>query len=169
MQLVIPSSFSALLGTTHALPSWGWAMVWLAYAIWGLRVSWVDATTRRLPNYYTWPAFILTAFGTVFLPGWRPEQLLGGVLWAGFIVVAPLIHGRMAVGGGDAKLALTLGTLATGGNFWGLWIAMALAGGAGVITAKKKSTSSRDPYLPHGPAMVGGTSVVVVAFIPAGA
>ena len=131
--------------------------VWCAYAIWGWRICWLDATTRRLPNAYTWPAFVLTAIFTVVIPGWRAWQLLGGALWAGLIVAAPILHRRMSVGGGDAKLALTLGTLSVAGGFWGLWIALAVAGVVGVVTAKMCAEQRDHPQVPHGPAMVAGT------------
>lgn len=144
-------------------------VIWLAYGVWGGWICWIDATTRRLPNTLTWPAFIATAIFTVVLPHWQPQQLLGGLLWAMFIVFAPLVSRRMQAGGGDAKLALTLGTLATGEEFWGLWVAMAVAGLVGVGIAKATTVRDRDSFTPHGPAMVVGTLVVVVGFIVSGA
>lgn len=144
-------------------------VIWLAYGVWGGWICWIDATTRRLPNALTWPAFVATAILTVLLPLWQPQQLLGGLIWAAFIVCAPLVSSRMQAGGGDAKLALTLGTLATGKEFWGLWVAMAVAGAVGVGITKVSTARECDSFTPHGPAMVVGTLVVVVGFILSGA
>ena len=147
------------------LPGWIVGLIWCAYGIWGFRICWLDATTRRLPNVYTWPAFLMTVIFAVVLPGWHAWQLLGGALWAGFVVVAPIIDRRMGVGGGDAKLALTLGTLAVSGGFWGLWIALAVAGAVGVGITVATTEQGEDRYVPHGPAMVAGT-IAALVFLP---
>ncbi|WP_168155993.1 prepilin peptidase [Corynebacterium sp. HMSC28B08] len=147
------------------VPSWTESVVWVAYAIWAGWIFWFDATTRRIPNNLTGPPAVVTAVLTCVLPGWHPWQLIGGVIWAGFIVVAPILNSRMTVGGGDAKLAFTLGTLAMSLGFWGLWIAMAVTGAVGVGISMVVTANRKDPYTPHGPAMILGTSAVVVGMV----
>lgn len=101
--------------------------------------------------------------------------MLGGLGWFLLCMVPGLLSRRMAAGGGDAKLALSLGTVAVGtGGVYGWLLAV---GAASVVTlllglvpvVRRKGGRHGGRHggqsgdgLPHGPGMLLATGAVVV-------
>lgn len=128
---------------------------------WAFCLGQSDVHHRRLPDGLTLPP----AVAAVLITGWiAPNELLPGVSW--FLVY--LFLGTATgggIGGGDIKLALPLGVLTTvTAGFAGMCVAVALAGGltTGILFITRKGS------LPHGPAMLVATSLVLL-FVGAGA
>lgn len=93
---------------------------------------------------------------------------LGGLGWCAIAFVLPAMHPRLLAGGGDAKLALSTGTLASIADPLGVFVAMALSGILhSVFTAPAGVARGADRIRgrPHGPAMLVGSGIVVVASI----
>lgn len=107
--------------------------------LWGTILCGFDVCFRRLPDWLTLPAAVVAAY-------WYPNCVWGGLLWAA-------LYSRRGIGGGDVKLALSLGTVALAGNFLALLMAIALASlltVAGCALMRRRS-------LPHGPSMIVAT------------
>lgn len=75
-------------------------------------------------------------------------SILGGVLWAALYL-------RKGIGGGDSKLALSLGTVALASGwlhlFGAIAVASALTVGLCILTRQRSA--------PHGPSMLIGTGM----------
>lgn len=122
-------------------------------AAWALALVVIDLRRRLLPDALTLPGAAVAALAAVVLG--QPWAIVGGLAWALlYLAVGRLIGG---VGGGDVKLALSLGTAA------------ALAAGAGGLAAAVIGSSvltltamalTRRRALPHGPGMVTATVLV---------
>ncbi|AKK08897.1 prepilin peptidase [Corynebacterium testudinoris] len=123
---------------------------------WAVALSLIDVRVRRLPNHLTVPAACGAVIGAV---GTDPLLLLGGVAWAGLYMLTG------GFGGGDVKLAVSLGILAASGGEV-VWFGAVI--GASVITVIQGLVSSQRT-LPHGPAMIVATfaSLAVAASIAA--
>ncbi|WP_035010391.1 prepilin peptidase [Corynebacterium jeikeium] len=142
-----------------SLLSW-WPL--LLFVPWAIALFIIDARTSRLPNYLTLPAIPAAGVVPVLLPGANGWALLGGLTWWAVAFGLPLLHPRLAAGGGDAKLALTTGTLAAIVAPLG---ALAALGLSGVVHCflRGGQRAGRDRASPHGPAMLVATGAVVVA------
>jgi leader peptidase (prepilin peptidase) / N-methyltransferase len=150
----------------------GWAVpAFLAVAFLGIVLAVIDATTQRLPNRITYPAFPLVA-GLLLAAslglgdlGRLGRGLLSAAAVGGFFLLLALISPR-GMGLGDVKLAPTLG-LALGWLSWatvtvGLLAAFLLAGLAG-LAAMLLLGRSRRSLLPFGPWLVAGALLGVLA------
>ena len=123
---------------------------------WAVALMLIDERRRHLPDRLTLPA-ALGAMGGALLSD--PWVALGGVAWAAWH-----LPGR-GIGGGDVKLALSLGTLAAAAGGAGAVILAVLAASAvsvlrGVVTRAKS--------VPHGPSMLVGALIAVVSGVMAG-
>ncbi|MCZ9295122.1 A24 family peptidase [Corynebacterium yonathiae] len=123
----------------------------IIYCLWAAALSWWDIRQRRLPDWLTLPAAVLS----LAVANW------GGAWWPGMYLVLGRAHA--GVGGGDIKLALPLGMLV--GHVAGFMGVVAASGcaclltlGWSVCTGQKKS--------PHGPAMLLAAAGVVVCVHP---
>ncbi|WP_370646240.1 prepilin peptidase [Corynebacterium sp. ACRPH] len=143
---------------TSLLPWWPL----LPFVPWGIALFTIDARTSRLPNYLTLPAIPAAGVMPVLIPGLNSWALLGGVIWWVVAFGLPLLHPRLVAGGGDAKLALTTGTLAALATPLG---ALAAIGVSGVLHCffHGGHQGGGDRASPHGPAMLVASGAVVVA------
>lgn len=132
-----------LLGGAAAVTVW-WAGLLVLH----------DEQRRRLPDHLTLPAALGAGLGALLT---EPALLLGGLGWAGAYLAGGIL-GR-GIGGGDVKLALSLGVVAAAaGGGAGVFAAAATAG---AVTAAR-GVLARGKAVPHGPSMlVGALSVVV--------
>jgi len=123
---------------------------------WAVALVLADERRRRLPDPLTLPAALGALAGALLT---EPAVALGGVAWAAFH-----LPGR-GIGGGDVKLALSLGTLAAAAGGVGAVIlavltASAVTVGRGVVT--------RAEVVPHGPSMLVGALIAVLSGVMAG-
>ncbi|MGJ4069963.1 prepilin peptidase [Corynebacterium macclintockiae] len=140
----------------------------LLFLPWGVALFVLDAHTSRLPNVLTLPAFAVAAAVPAMIPGANSLAFLGGLGWCAIAFALPAVHPRLLAGGGDAKLALSTGTLASIADPLGAFVAMALSGilhSVFVSPAKVARGADRIRGTPHGPAMLVGSGIVVVASI----
>lgn len=142
-----------------SLLSW-WPL--LLFVPWAIALFTIDVRTSRLPNYLTLPAIPAAGLVSVLLPGANGWALLGGLTWWAVAFGLPLLHPRLAAGGGDAKLALTTGTLAAIVVPLGALAAMGLSGVMHCLLSGGQRGGG-DRASPHGPAMLVATGAVVVA------
>ena len=128
-------------------------------AAWAFLLVCHDVRHSRLPDGLTLPP----AVSALLVICWfAPVYLIPGLAWfLLYLLLAGLTGG--GIGGGDIKLAVPLGILATvtGGISGGL-LAAALSG---VLTSAVLAATGRSS-IPHGPAMVMGTLIVMVTAVP---
>lgn len=123
----------------------------LALVAWGALLAATDVCERRLPNALTLPA--VPAFWALAVAMGRWWAIAGGVAWSVLYLVTALClpaRGVRSVGGGDVKLAASLGVLAAwyGGAGWCVAvIAASCCSLLWMAVARRRSA-------PHGPAML---------------
>ena len=117
-------------------------------AIWFVALSVSDLRTRRLPNALTVPAAVASLVAVAIHPAATP----GLIVAVGIYLVAFSLH---ACGGGDVKLAITVGALA--GSVAAVLAAIVLAHIFTVVPAVV--ARDRRPQ-PHGPALCAATALV---------
>lgn len=142
-----------------SLLSW-WPL--LPFVPWAIALFIIDARTSRLPNLLTLPAIPAAGVVPVLITGANGWALLGGVTWWAVAFGLPLLHPRLAAGGGDAKLALTTGTLAAIATPLGALAAVGLSGVMHCLLSGGQQ-GGEDRASPHGPAMLLATGAVVAA------
>ena len=125
-----------------------------AVLAWAVLLVGSDVCFHRLPDWLTVPATpLIITLVLVTYPATLPQRLVGGAVWCGtYLVVWAVTAG---IGGGDIKLSFPLGLLA---GFPGALPAMAIAALATVVAA---AVVVRRARVPHGPAMVAATFLVV--------
>ena len=123
------------------------AFLCAAAAVWTVGLVVMDARERRLPDTLTLPVALTAVVACWFEPrGWV------GLVWA----AAYLIAGR-GFGGGDVKLAVSLGVvLAIMGGVEAVLAGMLLASAftAGFLLLRRAKTA------PHGPSMLASAWIV---------
>ncbi|MFV2102457.1 prepilin peptidase [Micromonospora sp. LOL_024] len=162
VELVAMAALAALLlarppGVELVVAAW-----WLVFAV---PLIFVDFAVHRLPDRLTWPAAAGTwlLLGGAALAGAGPAPWLrataAGVGLALFFAASTLLLGARGFGIGDAKLALSAGTL-LGWYGWsvsvlGLVLALTLSGvvALGLLLSGRARWSS---HLPFGPYLVLG-------------
>ncbi|MGP6173080.1 prepilin peptidase [Corynebacterium sp. A21] len=119
---------------------------WLLFVSWAVMLCHRDLRDRRLPDRLTLPAVAVASGLAVLLNPWA---ILAGAAWGGFLLLIGIFLG--GVGGGDIKLAASLGTLVVLASGFAVlpWVMM----GASVI-ALAIMLVTRRPSLPYGPAML---------------
>lgn len=125
-------------------------------ALWAVALCRWDIRFRRLPNWLTLPAIPLTWLPAAFFDPW---MMLGGLGWSALYLA--LASWRGGLGGGDIKLAASLGVLvAWAGGVPGVLVAMAAASVLSLLGA----LLSRQQSVPHAPAMLAG-SLIAAALV----
>ncbi|MDO5077534.1 MAG: A24 family peptidase [Corynebacterium sp.] len=112
--------------------------------MWAVILSGIDTCFRRLPDVFTVPAIVAV---TVWAVSEQPWWLLGGVAWAGIYLVLP------GFGGGDIKLAASLGVVAAANGVLGWCVAV---GGASLVTVVV-GVATGQRVVAHGPGMLAAT------------
>lgn len=107
--------------------------------LWGTFLCGYDVCFRRLPDWLTLPGAAVAWY-------WYPDCVWGGLVWAALYL-------RKGIGGGDTKLALSLGTVALTQGLLALLGAIALASLVSVVLC----IVMKQRTLAHGPAMLAAT------------
>jgi leader peptidase (prepilin peptidase)/N-methyltransferase len=133
--------------------------------LWSVALIVTDLRSRRLPDVLTLPAAAVTTAAA--LAAGHPWAVAGGTAWFLVCVVPDLLPGpagrRVRVGRGDAKLALSLGTVAVAAAGASAWFAAVAASGIltlGTLFLPGVRQMGTD-RLPHGPGMILATVAVV--------
>jgi leader peptidase (prepilin peptidase) / N-methyltransferase len=154
----------AVLGERD-LPVWWWPVpLVLGWA--GVLLSGADLIARRLPDTLTLPAYpvvaVLLAVAALGAgdAGALARAAAGAVLWGGGYAAVRLLA-PAALGGGDVKLAGSLGAL-TAATSWSGWVLAVLA--ASMVTAALAVPARMRGVrgVPHGPAMLAASWLVVL-------
>lgn len=148
----------AVVGVRAArLPMWWWPVpVVLAWA--GVVLSAADLVARRLPDALTLPAYpvagLLAGVAAVGVGDAQPlvRAVAGALLWAGGYAAVRLAA-PSALGGGDVKLAGSLGALTAAASWSGLLVAV-LAATALTAAVAGPARLLGHRTVPHGPAML---------------
>jgi leader peptidase (prepilin peptidase)/N-methyltransferase len=149
----------------QGLPLW-WCPVPLILGWAGVLLGGADLVTRRLPDALTLPAYPLVAvlLGAASIGSADDALLLraaaGALLWAGGYATVRLIAPG-AIGGGDVKLAGSLGALTAATSWPGLILAVLAASALTAVVAVPARMWGY-PDVPHGPAMLTAAWVVVL-------
>lgn len=130
-----------------------WGVYVILFGVWATILVGYDMCFSRLPNVLTYGGFVVTTALALFT---NPMFLFGGVAWTGLYAV--LGKSRGGVGGGDIKLAASLGIVAATAGWWGWWGAVV---GASISTALVMVLLKRT-RLPHGPGMIMAVAAVVL-------
>ncbi|MDT7713106.1 MAG: hypothetical protein QOG46_1800 [Pseudonocardiales bacterium] len=147
------------------LPLW-WLPVPLVLGWAGVLLAVADLVARRLPDVVTLPAYPLVGgmLTLAAIAGANGELLLralaGALLWAGgYAMIRLLAPG--ALGGGDVKLAGSLGALTAATSWSGLLLAVLAAS---VLTVVVAAPAWMFGYreVPHGPAMLAAAWLIVL-------
>ncbi|MGH3901485.1 MAG: prepilin peptidase [Pseudonocardiaceae bacterium] len=147
------------------LPVYWWPVP-LALAWVGVLLGAADVVARRLPDALTLPAYpVVTVLLAVAAAGVGSVDLLvralgGALLWAGGYAAVRLIAPN-ALGGGDVKLAGSVGALTAAASWPGLLVAVLMAT---VLTAAVAGPARVLGYrdVPHGPAMLAAAWLIVL-------
>ncbi|WP_311201356.1 A24 family peptidase [Corynebacterium sp. p3-SID1056] len=125
-------------------------LVFLALGVfcaWSVALACSDLRRRRLPNALTVPPALACLVACALAP-----VLAWGLLWAGLYSVA-----GKGIGGGDVKLAVTLGVVLTAlGGPGAVLAAVAVSGAATVVLGLALGV----PRLAHGPQMLCAAWIV---------
>ena len=120
----------------------------------------IDLEHRILPNRIVLPATaLLLALQLLFFPGDYLQWLLAGLAAAAFLA-APLVIRRDAMGMGDIKLAVLLGTI-VGWDVFGAIVIGCLAIVPVALWMRVRQGSIKGATLPFGPFLAFGTLVVL--------
>lgn len=117
------------------------------FAVWSAALRASDMRWRRLPNPLTVPPALACLLVCITAP-----VLAWGLVWPALYFVA-----GKGIGGGDVKLAVTLGVVLMAlGGLGAVLVAVALSGAATVVLG----LALRLPRLAHGPQMLGAAWAV---------
>lgn len=148
------------------LPLW-WLPVPLVLGWAGVLLGAADLLARRLPDALTLPAYPvvtvllgLAAAGTGDA-GLPYRALAGAVLWAGGYAAVRLVAPG-ALGGGDVKLAGTLGAIAAAVSWPGLLLAVLAATALTTAVSLSALVFGGRGEVPHGPAMLASTWLIAL-------
>lgn len=166
---VCVAGVAVLWGVTGAridrLPVWWWPVP-LALAWAGVLLCTADMVARRLPDALTLPAYPVVAglLGIAALgaadTGLAVRGLIGALLWAGGYATVRVLAAD-ALGGGDVKLAGSLGALTAATSWPALLLAVLLATAVTALVAGPARLLGRRD-VPHGPAMLAAAWLVVL-------
>ncbi len=125
---------------------------------WALILAARDFRTRTLPNILTLPALLVATVWAIASGNWW--ALAGGLCW--FLLYVLVGHVSAGIGGGDIKLAPTLGILIGTDGLVPVLIAIGLAQIFSIATG----LLFKQKRIPHGPGMLLATALVWLA-VPA--
>ena len=142
------------------------------FTVWAITLSYFDITQRRLPDRLTLPAIPIMLMWAL-MSGHLWPAVVGATLWWLLYLVAAVVT-PAAYGGGDIKLAATVGGIAAVAGGAAGWVVAVVAAGlvtglAGIVLAMRAWTV-RQPHssiggkrrLPHGPGMLVGTCAALL-------
>lgn len=132
-----------------------WAILLPAAVLscWAVSLVLIDVTSHRLPDPLTLPAAASAVATSALL---APGVAVAGLIWPALYLLVGLLVG--GVGGGDIKLAVSLGILvAAVAGVPGVLVAMVLAGLTGVVAG----AVDKQPATAHGPPMILAAAVVL--------
>jgi leader peptidase (prepilin peptidase)/N-methyltransferase len=161
------SAVLAWRAVSGGLP-WWWLPVPLVVGWLAVPLAAVDLASRRLPNALTLPAYPLVGLAVAVAatagpgPALALRALVGVVVFGGAHAVVRLLAPG-ALGGGDVKLAGSLGAVLGAVGWPALAVAVALAAVVTVTIAVARRARSA----PHGPGLLAATWLV--AAFPGGA
>ncbi len=89
----------------------------------------LDIRSRRIPNWLSLPGLAWAAAASLLPATWRPTEAVLGVVVCGGLMLLLALLSRGAIGGGDYKLAATIGA------------ALGAAGGLGVLAVAHLSAA----------------------------
>ncbi|HEU0089915.1 MAG TPA: prepilin peptidase [Pseudonocardiaceae bacterium] len=155
--LLVAGLWAVVAGWAGGLPVWWWPVpLVLAWA--GVLLGAADLVARRLPDALTLPAYpVVAALLGIAAAGSAEAGLLGraaagALLWAGGYAAVRLVS-PAALGGGDVKLAASLGALTAASSWAGLLVAVLAATAlTAAVAGAARLLGHRD--VPHGPAML---------------
>ena len=128
-----------------------------------VRLSYLDATTRLLPNRIVLPAAAaVLALRLATAPGQWPVWI-GASFGAATLLLIVALARPGGLGMGDVKLMLLLGAALGGGIFGALVIGTAAAAVAGVGLIVRHGWAARARTMPLGPFLAFGAVVVLIA------
>jgi leader peptidase (prepilin peptidase)/N-methyltransferase len=157
----------AIAGTraVEGLPVWWWPVP-LLLGWGGVLLAAADLCTQRLPDVLTLTAYPVVASLLLLAATAASDTILlvragvGALLWAGGYAAIRLAAPD-ALGGGDVKLAASVGALATASSWQGLLLAVLLASALTVAVAGPARVLGYR-QVPHGPAMLAATWLAVL-------
>lgn len=163
--VLVAALWAVVVARAGGLPVWWWPVpLVLAWA--GVLLGTADVVARRLPDALTLPAYPVVAVLLVVAAGGAGDAELlvravaGALLWAGGYAAVRLIAPD-ALGGGDVKLAGSVGALTAASSWSGLLLAVLAASVLTVVIAgPARMFGCRD--VPHGPAMLAAALLVVL-------
>jgi len=137
----------------------------------GIALACIDIAVRRLPDLLTLPLYLgligllVIAAGTGHQWGGLLRAVLAGVALACFYLALLLVT-PTGIGPGDAKLALTVGTMLGWYGWPELYVGTLcafLAGGAYAMALLTLHRASRQDSFPFGPFMIAGAFLIILA------
>jgi prepilin signal peptidase PulO-like enzyme (type II secretory pathway) len=139
------------------------ALIGIGYAAFLIAISIYDVRSQRIPNVAIYPALVI-AIGIAFV---RPDGAWWSFVLAGlgaaafFVAIGGISRGGM--GGGDAKLAGLVGTMAGWpGVVVAVFVAFAVGAAVGLLLIAVGRLGRRDP-LPFAPALAVGAATAALA------
>jgi Flp pilus assembly protein protease CpaA len=128
-----------------------------------VRLSFLDATTRRLPNRIVLPAAAATlALRLLTAPGEWPVWVGASLGGAALLLIVALARPG-GLGMGDVKLMLLLGAALGAGVVPALLLATCAAAVAAVAVIARHGWAGRSRTIPLGPFLAFGVVVVLIA------
>ena len=121
-------------------------------AAWALALCWYDMKYQRLPDNLTMPVLCCLI---IIAARMNYVALFGGLVWfLLYFMIALLVGG---IGGGDIKLAPSLGIIMGADGIWPVFTAIFLAQMLTLVGAMVFKRTK----IPHGPAMILGCIIVL--------
>ncbi|MBW0134363.1 prepilin peptidase [Pseudonocardia abyssalis] len=159
-EVAVAAPWAAVVGAWAAgvLPG-RWVPVLLGTAWFGVAAGLVDLRHHRLPDALTLPAVPAALLLVTPLGPDAVGRAVPGVLLAAGVHAAVHLAAPGALGAGDVKLAASLGAPLAVVSWPALLLAAVLAS---VLTLGRAAACGRRA-VPHGPSMVVGSAVVLVA------
>lgn len=159
----------ALRWASDGLPAW-WLPVPVAVTLLGVPLAASDLARRRLPNALTLPAIGVVAGALVTVAaGAGTVAVLGAAAWGGVGLTAAHLAVYLAapasLGGGDVKLAASVGAVLGAVGWQAVLLGMLLASGVAFLLGTAARLLRRPGWrdgVPYGPGLLAATWAIVV-------
>jgi leader peptidase (prepilin peptidase) / N-methyltransferase len=156
--LGVALALAALLVRGPGAPGWIAAFVCVVL----VRLSYIDATTRLLPNRIVLPAAALVlALQIATSPGQYLTWLGATIGAAALLLIFALIH-PAGLGLGDVKLMLLVGAALGGAVVGALFVGMALAAVSGMTLIARHGWAARRQTIALGPYLATGAVIMLI-------